>query len=160
MTDRTSEHGIRMQTNAMIPISCSFDTDYNTDHVMTIQEGATVSDSVTDTTTDAQFEFDIVMRADANLIQEFSGDRVIGDMHYFTVRLSFEIRLFNSYFRLFHENFPQTCNTKSPDVRFLITTVDHTLSSKIVAPTLLSLVIFSVISSPAHLLLKTTKTLE
>ena len=57
-------------------------------------------------------------------------------------------------------NFPQTCNTKSPDVRFLITTVDHTLSSKIVAPTLLSLVIFSVISSPAHLLLKTTKTLE
>ena len=160
MTDRTSEHGIRMQTNAMIPISCSFDTDYNTDHDMTIQEGATVSDSVTDTTTDAQFEFDIVMRADANLIQEFSGDRVIGDMHYFTVRLSFQIRLFNSNFRLFHENSPQTCNTKSPDVLFLITMVDHTLSSKIVVPTLLSLVIFSVISSPVHLHLKTTKTLE
>ena len=74
-----------MQTNAMIPISCSFDTDYNTDHDMTIQEGGTVSDTTSEH--GAQFEFDIVMRADANLIQEFSGDRVIGDMHYFTVRL-------------------------------------------------------------------------
>ena len=83
MTDRQSEHGIRMQTNAMIPISCSFDTDYNTDHDMTIQEGGTVSDTTSEH--GANFEFDIVMRADANLIQEFSGDRVIGDMHYFTV---------------------------------------------------------------------------
>ena len=104
-----------MQTNAMIPISCSFDTDYNTDHDMTIQEGATVSDTTTGH--DAEFEFDIVMRADANLIQEFTGDRVIGDMHYFTVRhknspYKITYRYFNLDLRLFHENFLQTCNTK------------------------------------------------
>ena len=51
---------------------------------MTIDEGGVVSDSID--SDEGQFDFDIVMRADADLIQEYTGSRVIGDMNYFTVR--------------------------------------------------------------------------
>ena len=51
---------------------------------MTIEEGGVVSDSIDGD--EGQFDFDIVMRADEDLIQEYTGSRVIGDTHYFTVR--------------------------------------------------------------------------
>ena len=80
---RESAFGIRTSTNVVVPITCEFDSNYVTDHDMSILEGGVTSGATSDTT--GSFEFDITMMADASVSQEFTGDRVIGDMHYFTV---------------------------------------------------------------------------
>ena len=80
---RESNSGIRTSTNVIVPLSCEFESTYFADQNMSIQEGVSVSDITSDTS--GSFEFDITMMADESVSQEFSGDRVIGDMHYFTV---------------------------------------------------------------------------
>ena len=88
VTSREFSGGIQLNNDVTIPVSCSYNTEYNTeDHSIGVSPGVIATQDVTNHA--GAFEFDLVMTMDSTLAVAIPDDfrRVIGDMNYFKVSL-------------------------------------------------------------------------
>ena len=86
VTSREVANGIQLNNDVTIPVSCSYETEYNTDDTaIGVSPGAVTNQDVTNHA--GAFEFDLVMTLDSTLSVAIPEDfrRVIGDMNYFKV---------------------------------------------------------------------------